>query len=78
MAVPPTTPVATQGDGKPRINKQDLSSTSNQDLGQGFNKSNSTVHSMGLSNPDINPGNFGRKPSPSMLTANGLLVVFAS
>ena len=54
MAVPTTTTTATQGDGTPKIGKQDQSSTSNQDLGQGFNKSNSTVYAMGLSNPDNN------------------------
>ena len=52
MAPPPTTTIATQGDGTPKIGKQDLSIISNQDLGQRFNKSNSTVHAMGLSNPD--------------------------
>jgi len=53
MVVSTTNSTATQGDGKPKIGKQDQSSTTNQDFGQGFNKSNSTVHSMGLSNPDM-------------------------
>ena len=68
MAPPPTTTTATQGDGPPKIGKQDLSTTSNQDLGQGFNKSNSTVYAMGLSNPDMvaksqvhDPANLSKK-----------------
>ena len=55
MSPPPADTTATQGDGKPKIGKQDLPSTPNQDLGQGFTKPHSSIYAMGLSNPDTYP-----------------------
>ena len=53
MAPPQANSTATDGNSQPKIGKQDPSSTSNQDLGQGFNKSHSSIYAMGQSNPDI-------------------------
>ena len=52
MAPPPANSNATDGNSQPKIGKQDPSSTSNQDLGQGFNKSHSSIYAMGHVNPD--------------------------
>ena len=53
MAPPLANSTATDGNSKPKIGKQDLSSTSSQDLGQGFNKSHSSIYAMGMSNPGM-------------------------
>ena len=56
MAPPLANSTATDGNiySQPKIGKQDPSSTSSQDLGQGFNKSHSSIYAMGMSNPDTN------------------------
>ena len=53
MAPPLANSTATDGNSQPKIGKQDPSSTSSQDLGQGFNKSHSSIYAMGQSNPDM-------------------------
>ena len=53
MAPPLANSTATDGNSQPKIGKQDPSSTYSQDLGQGSNKSHSSIYAMGHVNPDI-------------------------